>query len=112
MDSRRLVPASVLGSLLGIPSDIGSLERNYVLPDENLTLIATRRHLACQRTGSAARSAHRPRRKHESFAFGPSGVEFPSQSRAGQRSTLGPRSHLSAGRAPIAQQLNSYGARS
>ena len=68
--------------------------------------------LARQRTGSAARRAHRPRRKHESFAFGHSGVEFPSQSRAGQRSALGPRSHLSAGRAPIAQQKNSYGARS
>ena len=43
MASRRLVPASVRASLLGIPSDIGSLERNYVLPDEDLELIATRR---------------------------------------------------------------------
>ena len=43
MASRRLVPASVRESLLGIPSDIGSLERNYVLPDEDLELIATRR---------------------------------------------------------------------
>ena len=38
MASRRLVPASVRESLLGIPSDIGSLERNYVLPDEDLEL--------------------------------------------------------------------------
>ena len=43
MASRRLVLASVRESLLGIPSDIGSLERNYVLPDEDLELIATRR---------------------------------------------------------------------
>ena len=43
MASRRLVPASVRESLLGIPSDIGSLERTYVLPDEDLELIATRR---------------------------------------------------------------------
>ena len=43
MASRRLVPASVRDSLLGIASDVGSLERNYVLPDEDLELIATRR---------------------------------------------------------------------
>ena len=43
MASRRLVPASVREGLLGIASDIGSLERNYVLPDEDLELIATRR---------------------------------------------------------------------
>ena len=43
MASRRLVAASVRDSLLGTPSDIGSLERNYVLPDEDLDLIATRR---------------------------------------------------------------------
>ena len=43
MASRRLVPVSVRDSLLGIPSDIGSLERNYVLPDEDLDLISTRR---------------------------------------------------------------------
>ena len=43
MASRRLVPASVRESLLGIASDIGSLERNHVLPDEDLELIATRR---------------------------------------------------------------------
>ena len=43
MASRRLVPASVRDSLLGIPSDVGSLERNYVLPDEDLDLISTRR---------------------------------------------------------------------
>ena len=46
MASRRLVPASVRDSVLGIPSDIGSLERNYVLPDEDLDLIATRRRVA------------------------------------------------------------------
>ena len=44
MASRRLVPASVRDNLLGIPSDIGSLERNYVLADEDLDLVATRRH--------------------------------------------------------------------
>ena len=43
MASRRLVPASVRESLLGIASDIVSLERNYVLPDEDLEQIATRR---------------------------------------------------------------------
>ena len=43
MASRRLVPTSVRDRLLGIPSDISSLERNYVLPDEDLALIATRR---------------------------------------------------------------------
>ena len=43
MASRRLVSASVRDSLLGIASDIGSLERNYILPDEDLDLIATRR---------------------------------------------------------------------
>ena len=43
MASPRLVPASVRDNLLGIPSDIGSLERNYILPDEDLDLIATRR---------------------------------------------------------------------
>ena len=43
MPSRRLVPASVRDRLLGIPADIGSLERNYVLPDEDLDLISTRR---------------------------------------------------------------------
>ena len=32
--------------------------------------------------------------------------------RAGQMSTLGPKSHLSGGRAPIAQHQNFYGARS
>ncbi len=40
MASRRLVPASVRDSVLGIPSDIGALERNYVLPDEDLGSIA------------------------------------------------------------------------
>ena len=43
MASLRLVPASVRDSLLGIPSDVGSLERNYVLPDKDLDLISTRR---------------------------------------------------------------------
>ena len=36
----------------------------------------------------------------------------PSQSRAGQMSTLGPKSHLSGGHAPIAQHQNFYGVRS
>ena len=43
MASRRLVPASVREALLGIPSDIASLERNYLLADEDLDLIGTRR---------------------------------------------------------------------
>ena len=43
MASRRLVPASVREALRGIPSDIASLERNYLLADEDLDLIGTRR---------------------------------------------------------------------
>ncbi len=43
MASRRLVPASVREALLGIPSDIASLERNYLLADDDLDLIGTRR---------------------------------------------------------------------
>ena len=50
--------------------------------------------------------------KRESLPFRPSGLGFTSQSRAGQMSTLGPKSHLSGGRAPIAQHQNFYGARS
>ena len=41
MAPRRLVPPSVRDTLLGIPSDTASLERNYVLADEDLELIAT-----------------------------------------------------------------------
>ena len=40
-----------------------------------------------QRTGSGARSAHRPRMKRESLAFRPSRVGIPSQTRAGQDPT-------------------------
>ena len=43
-------------NLLGIPSDIGSLERNYVLADEDLALVATRRR---PRIGSDWRSTSR-----------------------------------------------------
>ena len=43
MASRRLVPTSVREALLGIPSDIASLERNYLLADDDLDLIGTRR---------------------------------------------------------------------
>ena len=43
MASRRLVPASLREALLGIPSDIASLERNYLLADDDLDLIGTRR---------------------------------------------------------------------
>ena len=46
MASRRLVPPSVRDTLLGIPSDTVSLERNYVLADEDLELIDTRRSAA------------------------------------------------------------------
>ena len=42
-----------------------------------------RQVLACQRTGSGARSAHRPRMKHQSLAFQPCGLGVPSQSRTG-----------------------------
>ena len=54
MASRRLVPASVRDSLLGIPSDVGSLERIYVLPDEDLDLNG-----AAPTTGSSWRSTSR-----------------------------------------------------
>ena len=39
-------PAVPVGreALLGIPSDIASLERNYLLADDDLDLIGTRRH--------------------------------------------------------------------
>ena len=43
MASRRLLPPSVRDTLLGVPTDIASLERNYVLADEDLELIDTRR---------------------------------------------------------------------
>ena len=46
MASRRLLPPSVRDTLLGIPSDTVSLERNYVLADEDLELIGTRRRAA------------------------------------------------------------------
>ena len=71
-----------------------------------------RQVLACQRTGSGARSTHRARMKRESLALRPSGRGFPSQCRAGQMSTRGPRPHLSGGRAPIAQHQDFCGARS
>ena len=43
MTSQRLVPASVREALLGVPSDIASLERNSLLADDDLDLIGTRR---------------------------------------------------------------------
>ena len=43
MASRRLVSASARETLFGIPSDTASLERNYVLADDDLDLICTRR---------------------------------------------------------------------
>ena len=46
MASRRLLPPSVRDTLLGIPFDTASLERNYVLADEDLELIDTRRNAA------------------------------------------------------------------
>ena len=46
MSTRRLLPPSVRDTLLGIPSDTTSLERNYVLADEDLELIGTRRRIA------------------------------------------------------------------
>ena len=44
MASGRLVPASVREALLGIPSDIASLERNFLLADDDLDLIGPHRH--------------------------------------------------------------------
>ena len=38
-------------------------------------------------------------------------VGIPSQTRAGQMPTLGPKSHLFRGRAPIARHQDFYGAR-
>ena len=46
MAPRRLLPPSVRDILLGIPFDTASLERNYVLADEDLELIDTRRNAA------------------------------------------------------------------
>ena len=43
MAPRRLVSPSARESVLGIPSDIVSLERCYSLPDDDLALIETRR---------------------------------------------------------------------
>ena len=43
MALRRLVSASARETLFGIPSDTASLERNYVLADDDLDLICTRR---------------------------------------------------------------------
>ena len=60
-----------------------------------------RQVLACQRTCSGARSAHRPRMKRESLPFRPSGLGFTSQSRAGQMSTLGPDVHTRAKIPPL-----------
>ena len=56
MAPRRLVPPSVRDTLLGIPSDTTSLERNYVLADEDLELIGTRRR-AANRLGLAVHIA-------------------------------------------------------
>ena len=58
MASRRLVPASAREALLGIPSDTASLERNYLLADEDLDLIGTRRRPE-NRLGLAALQAAR-----------------------------------------------------
>ena len=46
MAFRRLLPQSVRDTLPGIPTDTVSLERNYVLADEDLELIDTRRSQA------------------------------------------------------------------
>ncbi len=43
MASRHLVSASVRETLFGVLSDTASLERNYVLADDDLDLICTRR---------------------------------------------------------------------
>ena len=61
-----------------------------------------RQVLACQRTCSGARSAHRPRMKRESLPFRPSALGFTSQSRAGQMSHSGqnPTSPAAARQSP------------
>ena len=46
MTSRRLLPAAARETLFGNPSDIASLERNYVLAENDLDLIATQRGTA------------------------------------------------------------------
>lgn len=56
MATRRLLAPSVRDTLLGIPSDTTSLERNYVLADEDLELIGTRRR-AANRLGLAVHIA-------------------------------------------------------
>ena len=68
MASRRLVSASTRETLFGIPSDTASLERNYVLADDDLDLICTRRsaenrlglaiHIALLRHSTRATSLH------------------------------------------------------
>ena len=72
MSSRRLVPGPTREALLGLPSDIASLERNYPLAIEDLALIGTRRrpenrlglaiHIALLRHGPRGRGAFRARR--------------------------------------------------
>ena len=56
MTSRRLLPAAAREALFGIASDTGSLERNYVLAEDDLDLIATRRN-AANRLGLAVHIA-------------------------------------------------------
>ena len=56
MTSRRLLPAAAREALFGIASDTGSLERNHVLAEDDLDLIATRRN-AANRLGLAVHIA-------------------------------------------------------
>ena len=56
MATRRLLPSSVRDTLLAILFDTTSLERNYVLADEDLELISTRRR-AANRLGLAVHIA-------------------------------------------------------
>ena len=60
--------------------------------------------LACQRTCSGARSAHRPRMKRESLPFRPSGISIP-ESGGPDVHTRAAKSRLSGGRAPIGSKL-------
>ena len=62
MTSLRLVPASGREALLGVPSDIASLERNSLLADDDLDLIGPRRPSSPDGThfgASAGRTASR-----------------------------------------------------
>ena len=96
MASRRLVPTSVREALLGIPCDIASLERNYLLADDDLDLIGTRRrpenrlglalHIALLRhPGQGWHDDTEPSAPLVAWLAGQIEVPFPSLARYGSR---------------------------